>query len=148
MHRLFISFFCSIGFIISFPTLADPNTVEIGISCPDASGGGYNSLSNFGGRIAGYGKESINSIPAPHSPYFSYLYTTGHFPSNLAMGAYTNSGVDYDPTNALVICKFNSGNGYDSINVTYQMTNGKGGVVQSQAQNEIVILQYLGLRKG
>lgn len=147
MHRLSISFFCSLGFIMSSPTMANPNTVEIGISCPNASGTGFNSLSNFGGRIAGYGKESINSIPGPQSPYFTYLYTTGHFPANLAMGAYTNSAVDFDPINALVTCEFNSSNGFDPIKVSYQMTNGQGGIVESQGLDQIVIIQYLGLQK-
>ena len=110
MYRLFISFFCILSFIVSSPTMAEPNTVEIGISCPNASGVGYNSLSNFGGHIAGYGKESINGNPVSPSPYFKYSYVTGNFPANLATGAYTNNGVTYDPTMGLLTCKFISGN--------------------------------------
>ena len=142
LSNLFFGF----GIIITSNAIANPNTVEVGISCPNATGAGYNSLSNFGGRIHGYGKESINSVPGSHAPYFSYQFATGHFPANLATGSYTNSGVDFDPTTAAIVCKFTSSAGYDPINVTYQMTNGHGGVVISQTVDQIVFIQYFGLK--
>jgi hypothetical protein len=146
MSKNLIYFFCGMSLIVTSNAIATPNTVEVGISCPNGSGSGYNSLSNFGRKIHGYGKESINSIPGSHAPYFSYHFTSGHFPANIANGSYTNTGVDYDPTSGAIICKFTSANGYDPINVVYHMKNGKGGVVLSQTQDEIVFLQYIGLK--
>ena len=135
-----------LGLIITSNAIATPNTVQIGITCPDATGVGSNTLSNFGSNIHGYGKESINSIPGSNAPYFSYHFTTGNFPANIADGAYTNTGVEYNPSSSLIICKFTSSNGFDPINVNYKITNGRGSVVLTQTQDQIVWLQYLGFK--
>ena len=134
-------------FLVSTNVLADPNTVEIGISCPTANGTGTHTLSNFGNRISGYGSESINSNPAPMAPYFNLNFTSGNFPIKIASGAYSSTGTDYDPTTGRVTCSYTSAT-FDPITVTYQMTNGFGGVILSQTAETIVINQYIGLKRG
>ena len=136
---------CS-GFVFSCNAIADPNSIQIGFSCPNTSGTGPYNLSNFGWRIAGYGQEFINGTQAPNLPYFNFGFTSGNFPSIVSMGAYSSSGTQYDPATGVVGCIYTSANGFDSFVATYEMTNGNGGYVISQTQNTIVINQYVGLK--
>ena len=129
----------------SFNAVAEPNIIEIGITCPDASGTGDHTLSNWGGRIAGYGKESINSVASPQAPYFSVNTAGGNFPALISDGNYASTGTQYDPTQALITCSYASAVGYSPLNIPYQLTNGAGGVIVSKTANTIVFNQYIGL---
>lgn len=143
----FLSIIPLLGLSLLMPNhaIAGGNTQQVGFTCPDASGSGAHSLSNYGGFIAGYGKESINSVPCPDEPYFTFHYSDGHYPANLPVGTYVNSGVDYNPVNGTIICNYSSGTGYDPLHVSYHLSNGFGGLLVSSALDQIVILQYLGL---
>ena len=136
-----------LGLLATFSAVAEPNIIEIGIACPDASGSGNSTLSNFGGRIAGYGKESINSVPSPIAPYFSVSTLGGNFPPRISDGNYTSTGTQYDPTQAIITCSYSSSAGFDPITVPYELTNGIGGVIIAKTANTIVINQYIGLKK-
>ena len=136
------------GILTTFNAIAEPNIIEIGILCPDASGTGNNTLSNWGsGLIAGYGKESINSAPSPQAPYFSVRVVGANFPSRISDGNYASTGTQYDPTQATVTCSYASSSGFDPINVNYALTNGVGGVIIYNTVNTIVLNQYVGLKK-
>lgn len=145
-HIGLISLLALSGLFANSSAIADPNIIEIGISCPDASGTGSNTLSNWGGRIAGYGRESINSVSMPIQPYFSIGTAGGHFPSRISDGHYASTSTQYDPTLGIVTCGYTSAAGFDPINVPYDLTNGAGGVIVTQTLSTIVIYQYIGLK--
>lgn len=141
-------FFALLGVIASSNAIADPNIIEIGIVCPDTSGIGQYTLSNFNGYIAGYGREYVNGgTPAPVLPYFSTKSYDGNFPSQIAAGAYTSTSTAFDPTQAIVTCSYISSAGFDPINVNYWMTNAQGSTIVGKTSNTINLNVFVGLRK-
>jgi len=145
--KKFLALFTLAG-LMSIPllALADPTAVILSFVCPDTTGAGLNSLSNFSdARIAGYGTLSVAGIPG-RAPYFTYLIPAGaNIPSVLNTGNYTNSATAYDPNNAIVSCSYTSST-FSPFTVSYQLTNGAGGIIDSQTANTIAIVQYVGAR--
>ena len=141
--------FCAIyGLIASSNAIADPNIIEVGIVCPDTSGTGQHTLSNFNSYIAGYGKEYINSgNPAHVSPYFSMKTFGGNFPALISGGAYASTSTQFDPIQSLVTCNYTSSAGFDPIHVSYWLTNAQGSTILSQTPDTITINLYLGLKQ-
>lgn len=138
--------FASMIACISLPmtVLADPTPITLSFVCPNTTGVGINTLSNFAGaRIAGYGTLTINASPG-RSPYFTYIIPAGsHIPAKLNTGNYSSSGTDYDPENALVFCSYTSPT-FDPFTVVYELTNGAGGTINSQTASTITVNQFVG----
>lgn len=141
--------FCAIyGLLASSNAIADPNIIEVGIVCPDTSGTGQYTLSNFNDYIAGYGKEYINSgTPAHVSPYFSVKTYGGNFPALISEGAYVSTSTQFDPGQSLVTCNYISSAGFAPIHVSYWLTNAQGSTILSQTVDTININVYLGLKQ-
>lgn len=135
-----------LGFLgVSNVMHANPAAVEIAFICPSGNGNDANALTNFGGRIAGYGLETVAGNPVPN-PYFSGRIGTGaRVPHNIVDGNYVNSGTSYDPVNQTVFCTYSSSLGYDDIHVGYEVINGAGAKVIYRTLNAITILQFLGM---
>lgn len=129
---------------VPMTVLADPTPILLNFVCPNTTGTGTNSLSNFGdSRIAGYGTLMVDTNPG-RPPYFTYAIPAGaHIPSKINTGNYTNNGTDYDPDNAIISCSYVSPT-FDPFTVSYQLTNGVGGTINSQTANSISINQYVG----
>jgi hypothetical protein len=118
---------------------ADPVSHIVDYTCPSAS-----ALENFGVYIAGFGLEKLTSrttIPI----YFQSNKPLYNVPSSLVN--YTNSGSDYDGPTGHVKCIFTSSNPYErSFDISYNITNGKGGVIQSKTNSTISVLFFYGLK--
>jgi hypothetical protein len=136
------------GSIIYFSTLmpvsADPSPILLNFTCPNTTGTGANTLSNFGARIAGYGSLTVAGSPA-RAPYFTYTFSSGHFPDLIGSGLYTSSATSFNPVTAVVTCSYVSSGVFDPFTVSYQLTNGNGGVINSQTTSTISITQSVGL---
>lgn len=133
---------------LSSAVFADPSAIPLDFTCPSASGAGVYSLTNFGDRVGGYGTELVAGAPAINKPYFTYLIPSGaKIPAKLASGAYTNAGTDYDNSTNKVTCSYTSAAKYDPFSVSYQLTNGNGGMITKKTASCISILQFVGLAK-
>ncbi len=123
---------------------ADPTPIQLAFTCPDTTGIGIHTLSNFGGaRIAGYGNLMVDTSTG-RDPYFTYgIPVGGNIPAKIHNGNYSNAGTDYDPDNAIVSCSYTSPT-FDPFTVLYQLTNGTGGNIFSQTPNSITVVQYVG----
>lgn len=106
-------------------------------SCPVIT-----AVANFSDYVAGYGSEAI--LGHTHPIYFRTVLWPSGVPSNLS--SYTNSGTNYDSTTALVYCHYSSNADTEQpFDLTYYVTNGRGGLIQSQTNNAISVLLPLGL---
>lgn len=119
---------------------ADPVTHPVDYICPNAS-----SLGNFGTYIAGIGFE-ILSARTTNTIYFQTRNPLMGVPSSLIN--YSNSGTNYDGPTGTVTCSFSSSNPAESnFDISYNITNGKGGQIQYRNSNSIRVLFFIGLAK-
>lgn len=98
-------------------------------TCPDIS-----VVSSFGNSIAGFGTEVILSQNNP------VYFQTNQFPTGVpaTLGNYSNLGTDYDSTLGIVSCDYTSSNSTEQpFSLIYSITNGLGGLIQSQSANVI-----------
>jgi hypothetical protein len=92
--------------------------------------------------IAGYGTEQIDQNPMVQ-PYF-VGETANDTPSKL--NGFINGGVSYNSTTGQIDCTYHSQNALSDFVVSYVLTNGRGGIVQNNTQNMIVIAVPMGLK--
>jgi hypothetical protein len=118
--------------LLSAAVLAYPVANNATFDCPAANG-----LSNFGSYLAGFGSESIAGVT--NTIYFQSIQSLpAGIPDSLAN--YSNSATSYNMATGYVTCSFTSSNSAESnFDISYYVTNGKGGVIQSQANNTISI---------
>lgn len=129
------------------PTLAfaEPGGLNIVITCP-ATNGNQNVLTNFGEYIAGYGQETIEGVGGMPVYFRSFASNFSNLPTKLTN--YRNEGVTYVSTTGQVNCNYvsQSPNKEPAFDVSYTLTNGKGGSVTRQAPNSITIRLPVGLK--
>lgn len=119
--------------------LADPITHIVDYICP-APG----VLSNFGNYISGFGSE-ILSRSTTNTIYFQSKQYLPGVPSSLVN--YNNSATSYDAPSGYVTCSYISSNpSENSFDVSYNITNGKGGRILSRTNNTINVLFLVGVR--
>lgn len=122
------------------PTLAAPITHSVDFICPDAS-----ALGHFGTYISGFGSEILSSRTTS-SIYFQSRESLINVPTSLAN--YSNSGTNYNGPIGSVICSFRSSNPSESeFDISYNITNGKGGQILSRTNNTMRVLFFVGLGK-
>ena len=120
------------------------NPIHYGVNvfCPYTQTG-PNVITNFGSYIAGYGAEDILSQTT--QVYFRSTSYVGNVPARL--NNYFNESISYDSTTGVVSCNYQSNIPTDPVfSVSYNLTNGLGGAVQSQSSNAISIYFPAGLR--
>ena len=123
--------------------LADnPITYGVTVYCPGTQGSS-NVITNFGSYIGGYGVEYILNYTT--QAYFRSTAYLQNVPASLAN--YFNESVAYNSTTGVISCTYQSSIPTDAIfAVSYNLTNGLGGSVQSQSANAISINFPAGLR--
>lgn len=122
--------------LITSTAMAYPINHDVYINCPHIKG-----LSNFGNYIGGYGSETLQSQNYP------IYFRSGSIFFSVNLKNYSNSGTEYDPAQETVSCQYSSSEPQESgFSVIYQITNGKGGWVQSQSEDTIYITIPLGLK--
>ena len=123
--------------------LADnPVTYGVTVYCPNTQGGS-NIITNFGNYIAGYGVEYILNYTT--QAYFRSASFIQNVPASLTN--YANASVEYNSTTGIVSCLYQSSIQTEAaFSVSYYLTNGFGGSIQSQASNTITISLPAGLR--
>ena len=120
--------------------LADPITHTVDYVCPAANG-----LSNFGTYISGFGSEILSSRTT-NTVYFQSIQPPVNVPNSLVN--YSNSVTSYDGPTGFVTCSFKSSNPSEAnFDISYNITNGKGGQILSQTSNTISIQFFVGLQK-
>jgi hypothetical protein len=120
--------------------LAEPSELEIHVSCPQVD-----VLANHGDYIAGYGEETIVSMPTKKIYFKSTNVLDANTPKNLK--SYFSEKVEYDSTSGQVSCTYTDyRNRYPNVTVSYTLTNAKGGIAEAQASDRIKIRLPLGLR--
>jgi hypothetical protein len=141
-------FLASLIVFVGLPmtVFADPTSILLVYGCPNTTGVGPNTLSNFNGaRIAGYGTLTVAGTSS-RAPYFTgAISANSHIPGSLSSGNYSSSTTNYDSVNAIVSCSYTSPS-FDPFTVVYQLTNGGGGTIESQTPNSITINQFVGVR--
>lgn len=121
---------------------ADPIDYNMQIKCPTINGK-QNILTNYGDYIGGYGSQTLDSNQ-PRLIYFKSLSLPSGMPSKL--GTYDNSLVEYNSATGVVSCAYESFADQPAFTVSYALTNGRGGMVVSQAKNSISLVLPIGLR--
>jgi hypothetical protein len=120
----------------------NPTGLNIDIVCPETQSG-PNVLANFGDYIAGYGYENI--LSQTNNIYFKSSCLPSDIPNQLTN--YNNDSVKYNSTTGLVTCAYSSINQNEgNFSINYTLTNGRGGVVLSQSNNEINLLLPVGFK--
>lgn len=118
-------------------TLANPKQIPVVFTCPCA-----NSLKNEAGGIFGMGTELIYNLFNPIR--FESRENLSQIPSDFAN--YIISSIDYQGALGLVSCRYISINETEpSIELAYEITNGKGGLIQAQSYNTMIIYLPLGV---
>ena len=117
------------------------------VDCPDIKDKGVNDrVVNYGTYIAGTGILHVNS-DAPTNPLFQANIVPGSdVPLDLESAGYRNCGVEYNPANGGVVCKYRSHCGHDPFTLGYILKNGLDGVVNSSSSEEIHINLPAGLK--
>lgn len=123
-------------------TMANPTSTSIYIGCPGTQLSAH-MITNFGGYVAGYGQESI--LSQTMNVYFLSQSLPTNVPTSLLN--YSNAATSYDSTTGKVICSYQSSIATEPFfSVAYKLTNGRGGAVLSQSNNEIGLTMPLGLK--
>jgi len=122
------------------PVVANPINVSTFLACPGTNFSN-NVITNFGSYIAGYGEQSFLSTTIPI--YFKSEHCIGDAPRSLIN--YTNFSTSYDSVTGTVTCSYQSSIVSEPLlTVAYTITNGKGGIITSQAPNGISLLIPIG----
>lgn len=110
--------------------------------CPKI-GHGSGQVVNYGNILAGVGIVKIEG-QRDMFPYFNGYALPGlNIPQNLSN--YDHDGVDYNPLNGAIICKYKSHAGAeDAFAISYLIANASGGVVSYATKEKI----YFKLRVG
>jgi hypothetical protein len=141
MKKIFSSLLVmAVSILMSSTTFADPITHPVDYVCPNASSLGY-----FENYIAGFGTE-ILSRSTSNTIYFKSIKPLNNVPDSLVN--YSNSGTSYDGPTGYVTCSFKSTNPTENdFDISYNITNGKGGQILSRTLNTIRILFFVGIKK-
>ena len=140
MKRIISSVFIAVACLANTSVFADPITHPVDYICPNAS-----SLGNFGTYIAGFGSEILSSRTT-NTIYFQTRSPLINIPGSLIN--YSNSGTNYDGPTGYVTCSFTSSNpSENNFDISYNITNGKGGQIQSKTSSTIRVLFFVGLGK-
>src|SRR5690349_5216723 len=135
MKRIISSVFIVVASLANTSVIADPITHSVDYICPNAS-----SLGNFGTYIGGFGSEILSSRTT-NTIYFQSRKPLNDVPSSLVN--YSNSGTNYDGPTGYVTCSFSSANPSEGdFDISYYITNGKGGMIQSRTSNTINVLFF------
>lgn len=140
MKKIINSLIISFGVMLASPlALAAPITHTVDFVCPAAS-----SLANFGNYIAGFGSE-ILSRSTTNIIYFQSRDGIQDVPSSFVN--YSNAATSYDGPSGSVMCKYLSTNASErSFDISYTITNGKGGRIITQTNNTIRVLFLVGFK--
>jgi hypothetical protein len=139
MKKIISSLFIAVTSLTNTPVIADPITHYVAYVCPQVD-----SLGNFGSYIGGYGSETL-SARTTNPVYFQSRKNLNTVSGPL--NHYLNSGTNYDGPAGYVTCSYSSNYPSDGdFDLTYTVTNGKGGHIQSRTNNTIGILFYVGLK--
>ena len=128
--------------LTALPAMAAVDFNTYRFECPNASGGAPSErLTNYGSYIRGNGESNtgLNKVLAS----FTGVPDAG-VPLNLAAGAYTHAGTQYNPHSGRITCLFVSGNGSAPFNVSYRAQNTKGGFVQKSDNSAITVRVWAG----
>lgn len=124
--------------------LADPTDLEVNVFCPYTSGAG-NVLANHGDYIAGNGEEIVNGMGRKTI----YFKSTDSLPQNIPakLNNYRHEKAEYDSTTARVSCVYTSFmEGEPSFNVSYTLTNGRGGMIIAQTPDHVTFRLPVGFK--
>ncbi len=113
--------------------------------CPNTSGTS-DVLTHFGTYIGGRGDEFMNGSRVSDAYFKGPVLQESNIPYNIAMGCYVNSGTSYASATGVVSCMYTSKLGYDPFKVSYQMTNGLGGIITSSLPDTITIRLIQGIK--
>jgi hypothetical protein len=140
MKRILSSVFIVVSVLANVSVYADQITHPVDYICPSVS-----SLGHFETYIAGMGSEILSSRTT-NTIYFKSRNPLRDIPSSLIN--YSNSGTNYDGPTGYVTCSFASSNPAESnFDISYNITNGKGGQIQLRTSNSIRVLFFVGLNK-
>ena len=122
--------------------MADPTNVSLYIACPETQPG-WNMITNFGNYIAGFGMETVFSTNIP--VYFKSTYMPSNTPNTLIN--YGNSSIEYDSTTGIVTCNYSTNVASNPVfSVSYTITNGKGGALESVSNKALSLIFPVGLK--
>ncbi|MBA2649819.1 MAG: hypothetical protein H0U75_09555 [Legionella sp.] len=125
---------------VQIPAIADPITHKVDFICPAAD-----TLANFGQFIAGYGSE-ILSASTTNKIFFKSKQCSLDVPTYL--GNYFSTTTNYDGPSGIVTCSYNSLNPSESsIDISYEITNGKGGRILNKTNSTIRVLFLVGTQR-
>ncbi len=115
-----------------------PTSHNVVFTCPEV-----NAVSHFGDYLAAYGYEWImgNSVPV----YFKSIAWPAGVPNDLS--SYSSTGTSYNSITAYVNCSYTSNDVNNSpFDLSYYVTNGKGGLITGQNSNSINLQLPVGLK--
>lgn len=127
-----------IALLTATNVFAGPNDHHYSFVCP-ATSGDSDVITHFGTYIGGYGDEFMNGSHISDAYFKGPVFEESNIPHNISMGGYFSSGTSYASATGVVSCMYTSKMGYDPFKVSYQMTNGLGGVVTSSNDGTITI---------
>lgn len=112
------------------PAMADPVGVPVTVRCPIV-----HDLNNFGDSITGTGTEILGN----HEGFNITFKSSSLVEPIKDINNYENRSAEYLSQTGTVICHYGimEGNGLPGFDLSYVLTNGKGGVVQSADNIEV-----------
>lgn len=145
MKKIILKSLFSALILSSTLAVASPGTINAEIICPGVTSNGVFSITNYGDFIAGYGQRIIeNKSPEP-----IYFKSSGSLASSISSNLqnYNNDSVSYESSTGRVSCYYKTNNIIDpSIIVSYDLTNGRGGIVMDKTNSTIRIGVPFGLK--
>ena len=123
--------------LVTTTAVAYPVNNEGDFTCPDIS-----VVANFGDYIAGFGTEAM--LSQLNHIYFQTTQWPAGVPNSVT--GYANSGTGYDSVTARVTCSYASADpAHLPFDLSYYVTNGRGGLVVAQTNNSINVVFPVGL---